>query len=118
MDFKSAASKGRDIANTLRQANPIVGEDLTEQQQLLIYVTSLEQELLRNSPYRIGRHWPGKRSIHGLDLVIILRRALAVTKHLAGSKRDHSDELMMDISLLHQSLDDANVYIVHEEAQT
>lgn len=104
---------------TLISTMGVTAEQKTEiMLEMLEYITALELELLRNSPYRIGRSYPGKRSIEGVMLVIIIRRALAVIKHLGDgldTNTERATGLLFDMSSLANALADANITTIDEE---
>ena len=117
---KSDVKAGQEIANKWRQRlkrGDGFYVDLDDMNLLLAYVSELELEFLKNNPYRIGKSWPGRKSIEGLDLVLILRRALAVCMHLPQIKSDPGvgSELLIDLAQLSQALIDANVVMLVEE---
>lgn len=87
-------------------------------QEMLTYIIGLELELLSNSPYRVGKSFPGRRSIEGIALVLIIRRALAVIKFLGQGMTEEQQKvpgLIFALASLAGALQDADVMAIDDE---
>lgn len=88
----------------------------TIQMLVLTEYQDLTRNLLATQAYRVGKDFPGKRSINGIAFVMILRWALHMSLYLAARREDiDMDLLFKDLANLQIALRRGLIYLVDIE---